>query len=50
MNKKITKTGGESFLKWWANPKNRQKVYASDKADAAELSKLAEEEKREQKK
>lgn len=36
--------GGKSFLKWWAKPKNRQKVYDSDKADAEELRKITEKE------
>lgn len=35
---------GKSFLSWWANPKNRKKVYDSDKADAEELRKLTEKE------
>lgn len=34
--------GGKSFLSWWANPKNRKKVYDSDKADAEELRKQKE--------
>lgn len=43
MSKHVTKSGGgKSFLKWWANPRNRQKVYDSDKADAEELRKLKE--------
>ncbi len=33
----LTSGGGKSFLSWWANPKNRKKVYDSDKADAKEL-------------
>lgn len=31
---KLQTGGGKSFLKWWENPKNRKKVYDSDKADA----------------
>lgn len=43
MNEEINKPGGgKSFIQWWANPKNRQKVYDSDKADAEELRKLNE--------
>lgn len=44
MSKKIKIGGGKSFLSWWANPKNRKKVYDSDRADAEELRKQAEEE------
>lgn len=45
MNKHISKMGGgKTFHSWWANPKNRQKVYDSDKADAEELRKLTEKE------
>lgn len=40
--RKLTNRGGKSFIQWWANPKNRQKVYDSDKADAEELRKLNE--------
>ena len=40
MNKYIKNRGGKSFLQWWANPKNRQKVFDSDRADAEELRKL----------
>lgn len=29
---------------WLANPKNRAKMYRSDKADAADLARMAEEE------
>lgn len=36
--------GGKSFLSWWANPKNRKKVYDSDREDAEELRKLTENE------
>lgn len=36
--------GGNSFHRWWNNPKNRKKVFDSDKADAADLQKLIEEE------
>lgn len=43
MNKRVI-GGGKSFLSWWANPKNRKKVYDSDKADAEELRKLTEKE------
>ncbi|MBD5352313.1 MAG: hypothetical protein HDR86_05735 [Bacteroides sp.] len=39
MTKTIKPGGGKSFHSWWANPKNRQKVYDSDKADAEELKK-----------
>lgn len=37
MNKRISRGGGKSFLEWWKNPKNRKKVYESDKADAEYL-------------
>ena len=37
--------GGKSFLEWWRNPRNRKKVYDSDKADAEELRKIRETEK-----
>ncbi len=39
MNKRDINGGGKSFLSWWNNPKNRQKVYDSDRADAEELKK-----------
>lgn len=46
MNKRITKRGGgvKSFLQWWKSPKNRQKVYDSDKADSEELRKQTDKE------
>ena len=37
MNKRIKSGGGKSFIEWWRNPRNRRKVYESDKADAEEL-------------
>lgn len=50
MNKHVSKIGGgKSFHSWWANPKNRQKVYDSDKADAEELRKLTDTENRQDK-
>lgn len=36
---KKTKGGGKTFLQWWKNPQNRQKVYDSDKQDAEDLRK-----------
>lgn len=45
MNKRVKTGGGKNFLSWWNNPKNRQKVYDSDKADAEELRKQEEQEK-----
>lgn len=40
MNQRIT--GGKNFITWWNNPKNRQKVFDSDKADAEDLKKMTE--------
>lgn len=45
MSDKKTQTGGGSFHKWWKDPKNRQKVYESDKEDAAYLQRLKEDDK-----
>ena len=41
MNKTIKKPkgGGKSFLQWWKSPRNRQKVYDSDRQDAEDLRK-----------
>lgn len=45
MNKELSKIrGGKSFLQWWKNPRNRQKVYDSDKQDAEDLRKETEQE------
>ena len=41
MNKRII-GGGKTFLDWWKNPRNRNKVYDSDKSDAEFFKKLKE--------
>lgn len=42
MNKRLKTGGGKSFISWWNNPKNQEKVFASDKADAEDLKKMTE--------